>query len=72
MIEPMEKARRAKLVCSGDLLHSLLRLPDDVEVLDTEIPLRGLGLPDRYIVNECGVVLYAVWRPLNDGTAEIV
>lgn len=68
----MEKAKRATLVCSGELLHSLLRLPHDVEVLDAEIPLRGRGLPDRYIVNDGGLPLYANWRPLTDGTAEIV
>ena len=37
----VKKDGKARLRVTGELLHGLLRLPDAVEVLDTELQLRG-------------------------------
>lgn len=50
----MQKARQGQAAISGELLHGLLGLPDNIEVLDCIIQLRGPGLPEECIIPEGG------------------
>ena len=50
----MKKARRARLCVSGELIHGLLKLPEDIEVCDVRLCLQGDGLPDTCQVQEGG------------------
>lgn len=48
----MMAGRKAVVAVTGSLLHELLHLPPSVEVLDTDIQLRGEGLPDDCEIKE--------------------
>ena len=50
----MNKAKRARLLVSGELIHMLLKFPDDIEVCDVGLCLQGEGLPDSCQIPEGG------------------
>ncbi len=45
----MKRDRKARMRITGEILHAALKLPEDVEVLDFEVELRGAGLKDECI-----------------------